>query len=82
MPFNTICFALVLSQYLLIYFTFCDFLVFQSFTMTSIVKVHTLSGAMDESPPCYILQVDDFRFLLDCGWDENFDPDFIKELKK
>lgn len=50
--------------------------------MTSIIKVHTLSGAMDESPPCYILQVDEFRFLLDCGWDEKFDQDFIKELKK
>ncbi|XP_046685659.1 probable cleavage and polyadenylation specificity factor subunit 2 [Homalodisca vitripennis] len=50
--------------------------------MTSIIKVHALSGAMDESPPCYILQVDEFRILLDCGWDETFDQDFIKELKK
>jgi hypothetical protein len=23
--------------------------------------------------------VDDFSFLLDCGWDEKFNPDFIKE---
>uniref|UniRef100_A0A182NLA6 Cleavage and polyadenylation specificity factor subunit 2 n=1 Tax=Anopheles dirus TaxID=7168 RepID=A0A182NLA6_9DIPT len=37
---------------------------------------------MDESPPCYILQVDDVRFLLDCGWDEKFDQTFIKEIKK
>ncbi|KAK9497112.1 hypothetical protein O3M35_004488 [Rhynocoris fuscipes] len=50
--------------------------------MTSIVKLHALSGAMDETPPCYLLQIDEFRFLLDCGWDENFDPDFMKELKK
>uniref|UniRef100_A0A1B6EDG6 Cleavage and polyadenylation specificity factor subunit 2 n=1 Tax=Clastoptera arizonana TaxID=38151 RepID=A0A1B6EDG6_9HEMI len=50
--------------------------------MTSIIKVHALSGSMDESPPCYILQVDEFRILLDCGWDEKFDQDFIKELKK
>ena len=50
--------------------------------MTSIIKVHAISGAMDESPPCYILQVDDFRILLDCGWDEDFDVDFIKELKR
>ncbi|KAJ2942103.1 hypothetical protein O0L34_g623 [Tuta absoluta] len=50
--------------------------------MTSIIKVHCISGAGDESPPCYVLQVDEFKFLLDCGWDEKFDMDFIKELKR
>lgn len=50
--------------------------------MTSIIKVHVISGAMDESPPCYMLQVDDFRILLDCGWDEKFDQEFMRELKR
>lgn len=50
--------------------------------MTSIIKLQALSGAMDESPPCYILQVDEVRILLDCGWDEKFDTDFMKELKR
>lgn len=50
--------------------------------MTSIIKVHCLSGAGDETPPCYVLQIDEFKFLLDCGWDEKFDMDFIKELKR
>ncbi|KAK9877497.1 hypothetical protein WA026_018608 [Henosepilachna vigintioctopunctata] len=50
--------------------------------MTSIIKVQALSGVMDESPPCYLLQVDDVRILLDCGWDEKFDPDFMRELKR
>lgn len=50
--------------------------------MTSIIRLQPLSGAHDESPPCYILQVDEFRFLLDCGWDEDFNMDFIKELKR
>ncbi|XP_041968998.1 probable cleavage and polyadenylation specificity factor subunit 2 [Aricia agestis] len=50
--------------------------------MTSIVKLHCLSGAGDESPPCYVLQIDEFKFLLDCGWDEKFDIDIIKELKR
>lgn len=54
----------------------------QNQTMTSIIKLHTISGAMDESPPCYLLQVDDVRILLDCGWDEKFNPQFIKEIKK
>lgn len=50
--------------------------------MTSIIKFHCLSGAGNESPPCYVLQIDEFKFLLDCGWDEKFDMDFIKELKR
>lgn len=50
--------------------------------MTSIIKLHALSGAMDESPPCYLLQIDEVRILLDCGWDEKFDPNFIKEIKR
>ncbi|XP_058801981.1 probable cleavage and polyadenylation specificity factor subunit 2 [Phymastichus coffea] len=50
--------------------------------MTSIIKLHAISGALDESPPCYILQVDELRILLDCGLDEKFDQDFIKELKR
>ncbi|CAH0594016.1 unnamed protein product [Chrysodeixis includens] len=50
--------------------------------MTSIIKLHCLSGAGDETPPCYVLQIDEFKFLLDCGWDEKFDMEFIKELKR
>jgi Cft2 family RNA processing exonuclease len=50
--------------------------------MTSIIKVHVFSGAHDESPPCYLLQVDEFRFLLDCGWDADFNMHFIKDLKR
>lgn len=50
--------------------------------MTSIIKLQALSGAMDESSPCYILQVDEVRILLDCGWDERFDFDIIREIKR
>ena len=50
--------------------------------MTSIIKLHAISGAMDETPPCYILHIDEVRILLDCGWDEKFDANFIKELKR
>ena len=38
--------------------------------MTSIVKFTPLSGGGQSlDPHCYILQVDAFTFLLDCGWD-------------
>lgn len=50
--------------------------------MTSIIKLQALSGAVGESPPCYILEVDEVRILLDCGWDEKFDQDFMRELKR
>ncbi|XP_022244624.1 cleavage and polyadenylation specificity factor subunit 2-like isoform X3 [Limulus polyphemus] len=50
--------------------------------MTSIIKLQALSGVNDETPHCYLLQVDEFKVLLDCGWDENFSLGFVKELKK
>ena len=50
--------------------------------MTSIIKFTALSGAHDESPPCYLLQVDEFRFLLDCGWDENFSNKVVDNVKR
>lgn len=50
--------------------------------MTSIIKMTPLSGGGDESPHCYLLEVDEFNFLLDIGWDEKFDMVFIQNLKK
>ncbi|XP_004682096.1 PREDICTED: cleavage and polyadenylation specificity factor subunit 2 [Condylura cristata] len=50
--------------------------------MTSIIKLTTLSGVQEESALCYLLQVDEFRFLLDCGWDEHFSMDILDSLRK
>lgn len=50
--------------------------------MTSIIKLTALSGVQEESALCYLLQVDEFRFLLDCGWDETFSMDIIDSLKR
>lgn len=50
--------------------------------MTSIIKFTALSGADNEGPPCYLLQMDDFCFLLDCGWDEKFSMDIISNVKR
>uniref|UniRef100_A0A8D3CIX7 Cleavage and polyadenylation specificity factor subunit 2 n=1 Tax=Scophthalmus maximus TaxID=52904 RepID=A0A8D3CIX7_SCOMX len=49
--------------------------------MTSIIKLTAVSGVQEESALCYLLQVDEFRFLLDCGWDENFSMDIIDAMK-
>ncbi len=64
--------------------------------MTSIIKLEVISGAMDDSPLCYMLQVccavcithacifqvDQYHFLLDCGWDERFDMAYMETLRR
>ncbi|XP_037541497.1 cleavage and polyadenylation specificity factor subunit 2 [Nematolebias whitei] len=50
--------------------------------MTSIIKLTAVSGVQEESALCYLLQVDEFRILLDCGWDENFSMDIIDAMKR
>eukprot|EP00118_Oscarella_pearsei_P004174 m.17358 g.17358 ORF g.17358 m.17358 type:complete len:752 (+) comp27458_c0_seq1:6-2261(+) len=48
--------------------------------MESGVKFRPLSGAFDQSPPCYLLQLDDFTFLVDCGWDGSLSESAISEV--
>ena len=50
--------------------------------MTSIIRFTPLSGAHDEGPLCYMLQVDEFKFLLDCGWDENLSLETVENIKR
>ena len=51
--------------------------------MTSIIKLEAVSGVYDaDSPPCYLLQVDEFRFLLDCGWDEHLSMSIVNRMVK
>ena len=56
--------------------------------MTSIIKLCPLSGGLADSVEdafaahCYLLEVDQFTFLLDCGWDAKFSDNVIHELKK
>ncbi|KAJ7523061.1 hypothetical protein O6H91_18G035900 [Diphasiastrum complanatum] len=48
--------------------------------MGTSVQLTPISGAHSESPLCYLLQVDTFRFLLDCGWNDTFDLALIQPL--
>lgn len=43
--------------------------------MTSIIKFQPLSGAYSEGPLCYLLTIDRFTFLLDCGLDPNIESE-------
>eukprot|EP01116_Phalansterium_solitarium_P003529 TRINITY_DN14340_c0_g1_i1.p2 TRINITY_DN14340_c0_g1~~TRINITY_DN14340_c0_g1_i1.p2 ORF type:complete len:733 (-),score=366.09 TRINITY_DN14340_c0_g1_i1:191-2389(-) len=50
--------------------------------MTAIIKFTPLCGVDLQQPLCYLLEVDDFCFLLDCGWDPTFDVRLLDPLKK
>ena len=51
--------------------------------MASIIRLCPVSGgAGEETPHCYLLEVDQFTFLLDCGWDPKFSRSITDELKK
>jgi len=38
-------------------------------------------GASEYDPLCYLLEIDDTKILLDCGWDINFDVSLLKPLE-
>ena len=40
-----------------------------------------LSGVHTEGPLCYLLELDDFKILLDCGWNDTFDTSQFDLLK-
>jgi cleavage and polyadenylation specificity factor subunit 2 len=50
--------------------------------MTSIVKFTAISGVTGQDPLCYILSIDSYCLLLDCGWNDAFSMDIMNKLKK
>ncbi|KAI8376072.1 beta-lactamase-like protein [Radiomyces spectabilis] len=50
--------------------------------MSSYVKFTPISGAKNEDPLCYLLEIDEVKILLDCGWSDQFDMDDLVHLKK
>ena len=50
--------------------------------MATIVRVTPISGVHSEDPLCYILEIDDCKIMLDCGWDERFETDFLQALAR
>jgi cleavage and polyadenylation specificity factor subunit 2 len=50
--------------------------------MTSILKFTPITGALAEQPLCYLLEIDELRILLDCGWNDSFDLNMLKPLAK
>ncbi|KAI9487623.1 MAG: beta-lactamase-like protein [Benjaminiella poitrasii] len=50
--------------------------------MSSYIKFTPISGAKNEDPLCYLLEIDEVKILLDCGWSDTFDLDDLANLKK
>lgn len=50
--------------------------------MTAVINFTPLYGASENEPFCSVLQIDDYRILLDCGWDERFDEAMLEPLRK
>jgi cleavage and polyadenylation specificity factor subunit 2 len=50
--------------------------------MATILRMTPISGVHSEDPLCYLLEIDDCKILLDCGWDERFETDFLEALAK
>jgi cleavage and polyadenylation specificity factor subunit 2 len=50
--------------------------------MTSYIKFTPLSGAKNEEPLCYLLEIDEVKILLDCGWSDSFNIEDLAQLKK
>ncbi|KAF9195029.1 cleavage and polyadenylation specificity factor subunit 2 [Haplosporangium sp. Z 767] len=46
------------------------------------IRFTALSGAKSESALCYLLEIDEAKILLDCGWNDAFNVDDLKQLKR
>ncbi|KAJ5072069.1 cleavage and polyadenylation specificity factor subunit 2 [Anaeramoeba ignava] len=50
--------------------------------MNSIIQFTPLYGVYNNGPICFLLEIDDFTFLLDCGWSEDFDITILQPLQR
>lgn len=42
-----------------------------------------ISGAKNEDPLCYLVEIDDeVRIMLDCGWNDAFNVEDLKNLRR
>ena len=48
--------------------------------MSSVIQFTPLYGANDHDPLCYLLELDDCKILLDCGWDDRFNEKDVEAL--
>ncbi|CAJ0920030.1 unnamed protein product, partial [Mesorhabditis belari] len=44
------------------------------------IRLLPLSGVYDDGPYCYLLMIDECCILLDCGWDDRFNMEYIDKI--
>ncbi|XP_019158080.1 PREDICTED: cleavage and polyadenylation specificity factor subunit 2-like isoform X1 [Ipomoea nil] len=50
--------------------------------MGTSVQVKPLCGVYNENPLSYLVSVDGFNFLIDCGWNDHFDTSLLQPLSR
>lgn len=50
--------------------------------MGTSVQVTPLCGVYSENPLSYLVSIDGFNFLVDCGWNDHFDPTLLQPLSR
>ncbi|KAK1581082.1 hypothetical protein Q3G72_002944 [Acer saccharum] len=50
--------------------------------MGTSVQVTPVCGVFNENPLSYLVSIDGFNFLIDCGWNDHFDPSLLQPLSK
>lgn len=50
--------------------------------MGTSVQVKPLCGVYNENPLSYVVSVDGFNFLVDCGWNDHFDTSLLEPLSR
>ncbi|KAG5146336.1 hypothetical protein JHK84_031879 [Glycine max] len=50
--------------------------------MRTSVRVTPLCGVYNEYPLSYLVSIDGFNFLVDCGWNDLFDPSHLQPLAR
>ncbi|KAF9303143.1 cleavage and polyadenylation specificity factor subunit 2 [Mortierella antarctica] len=46
------------------------------------IRFTALSGSKSEAALCYLLEIDEAKIMLDCGWNDAFDVDDLRQLKR
>ncbi|KAM1655168.1 hypothetical protein ACFX2K_007462 [Malus domestica] len=50
--------------------------------MGTSVQVTPLCGVYNENPLSCLVPIDDFNFLIDCGWNDHFDPSLLQPFSR
>ncbi|KAI5444323.1 hypothetical protein KIW84_012816 [Lathyrus oleraceus] len=50
--------------------------------MGASVQVKPLCGVYNENPLSYLVSIDGFNFLIDCGWNDHFDSSLLQPLSR